>query len=148
PSTAKVIRLNSPDHYDSVKCDLGMVSYPEDIAILTKGVRFSVNLAERVRAQGYPIKTYHCPSSDSEADIEKYIRTYARSGYHYSSTCRMAPFDKTHPGVVDDELRVHGLRVCDASIFQDVTAAHPMAPIVAITEKCASSIKRAQAKSK
>ncbi|KAK0450396.1 alcohol oxidase [Desarmillaria tabescens] len=123
PKSSGFVRLNSPDPYDKVKCDLGMLSDPEDIAILTKGVRLSLNLAEQIQAQGYPIKTYHRPSSDPDADIETYIRAYARSGYHYSSTCWMAPFDSTH-------------------------LAHPMAPIVAIAEKCAWSIRSAQFKSK
>ncbi|PBK60869.1 hypothetical protein ARMSODRAFT_1065959 [Armillaria solidipes] len=96
---------NGPDLEIKPKAsrDLRMLSDPEDLAVLTK-----------VRAQGYPIKTYHRPISDSEKDIE------VRSGYHYTSTCRMAPFGDTHLEVVDDKLHVHGvdgLWVCDVSRF-------------------------------
>jgi choline dehydrogenase len=58
----------------------------------------------------------------------------------------MAPEDDVRPGVVDDELRVHGvegLRIADASIFPDVIATHLQAPVVMVAEKCADMIKRA-----
>ncbi|KAK0234221.1 GMC oxidoreductase-domain-containing protein [Armillaria fumosa] len=145
PKSSGVVRLNSPDPYENASCDLRVLSDPEDLAVFAKGVRFSINLAEQVRAQGYPIKTYHRPISDSGKDIEAYIRSYARSGYHYTSTCRMAPFGGTHLGVVDDELRVHGvdgLRVCDASVFPDIVAAHTMAPVVIVAEKYADMMRR------
>ncbi|KAK0185215.1 alcohol oxidase [Armillaria mellea] len=151
PQSSGVVRLNSPDPYEKASCDLRMLSDPEDLSVLTKGVRFSINLAEQVHAQGYPIKTYHRPISDSGKNIEAYICSYARSGYHYTSTCRMAPFGDPHLGVVDDELRVHGvdgLRVCDASVFPDITAAHTMAPVVVVAEKCADMMKKLYCSSK
>ncbi|KZO97716.1 GMC oxidoreductase, partial [Calocera viscosa TUFC12733] len=66
---------------------------------------------------------------------------------HYSSTCRMAPEegDPDGPGVVDDELRVHGvesLRVADASIFPKILSVHLQAPVVMVGEKCPDMIKR------
>ncbi|KIJ66623.1 hypothetical protein HYDPIDRAFT_151307 [Hydnomerulius pinastri MD-312] len=62
---------------------------------------------------------------------------------HYSSSCRMAPMDDPLPGVVDDELRVHGianLRIADASIFPTVPSTHPQALVYAVAEKCADMI--------
>ncbi|SJL03032.1 uncharacterized protein ARMOST_06377 [Armillaria ostoyae] len=151
PKSSGVVHLNSPDPYEKASCDLRMLSDPEDLAVLTKGVRLSINLAEQVRAQGYPIKTYHRPISDSGKDIEAYICSYVRSGYHYTSTCRMDPFGDTHLGVVDDELHVHGvdgLRVCDASVFPDIMAAHTMVPVIMVAEKCADTMKKPYCSSK
>lgn len=63
------VHLNSPDPYERVSCDLRMLSDPEDLAALTKGVRLSINLAERVRAQGYPMKMFHRPASKYDAEM-------------------------------------------------------------------------------
>jgi choline dehydrogenase len=56
----------------------------------------------------------------------------------------MAPEnDSARPGVVDDELRVHGvtgLRIADSSVFPRAPSAHPMAPVTMVAEKCADMI--------
>ncbi|PBK93458.1 hypothetical protein ARMGADRAFT_1045959 [Armillaria gallica] len=106
--SSDVIHLNSPDPYEA-SCDLRMLSDLEDLAVLTK-----------VCAQGYPIKTYHCPISDSGKGINV--------GSHYMSSCRMALFGGTHLGVVDDKLCVH--RVDGSSVFPDIMALHTMVPVV------------------
>jgi choline dehydrogenase len=69
------------------------------------------------------------------------MRSSGTSLFHYGSSCRMAPEDDPRrPGVVDDELRVHGvdaLRIADASVFPRSCTAHPMASVVMVAEKCA-----------
>ena len=84
-------------------------------------------------------------ASTSDVEIDAFIRRWTRSTYHYSSTCRMAPEnDLDSPGVVDDELRVHGvrgLRIADTSIFPQVIPAHLQAPAVMVGMKCAEMIK-------
>ena len=55
----------------------------------------------------------------------------------------MAPEEDPNPGVVDDELRVHGiesLRIADTSIFPDIITTHTMAGAVVVAEKCAQII--------
>lgn len=144
PHSSGTVRLSSANPYERPSCDLGVLSAPEDVHVLAKGVRLALRLGEQIRAQGYPIKNFYRPSSDSDKDVEEYIRTNARTGYHYTSSCRMAPFDDIHLGVVDDQLRVHGvngLRLCDTSVFPDILAAHTMAPVVAVAEKCADMIR-------
>jgi choline dehydrogenase len=63
--------------------------------------------------------------------------------YHASCTCMMG----SHPtGVVDSELRVHGLeglRVIDASVMPAVTSTNTNAPTIMIAEKGAAIIKGA-----
>lgn len=85
------------------------------------------------------------PASTSDADLDAFIKEWGRTTYHYSSSCRMAPEDDTIPGVVNDELQVHGvrgLRVADSSIFPQIPATHLQAPSVMVAEKCAELIKQ------
>jgi choline dehydrogenase-like flavoprotein len=144
PKSHGTVCLNSGDPYERPKCDLRLLSAPEDVAVLNKGVRLAVRLSNHIRAQGYPIKDLVVPASYSDEDVDSHIRAYASTGYHYASSCRMAPFGGSHLGVVDDDLRVHGvegLRICDTSVFPEILAAHTMAPVVAVAEKCADMIK-------
>lgn len=97
-----------------------------------------------MRDDGYPMTDCHVPASASDADLDIFIKKYVCTTYHYSSTCRMAPEDDPVPGVVDDELRVHGvkrLRIADSSIFPRIVSAHIMAPTLVVAEKCADLLK-------
>jgi len=122
---------------------------PEDWKALRAALRVAVRLAEEMRASGYPIEDIpnRVPESLDDDTLNKYIRENADTMFHYSSTCRMAPEDAESPGVVNDELRVHGLtnlRICDASVFPDVPATHPQALVYAFAEKCAAMILEAK----
>ena len=119
---------------------------PEDWSALRAALRVSVELARRMRAVGYPLEAFNCPSALDDATLNDFIREKVDTMFHYSSTCRMASLADPIPGVVDDELRVHGvsnLRISDASVFPTVPATHPQAPLYAIAEKCAGMILRA-----
>ncbi|KAI6138460.1 hypothetical protein BKA82DRAFT_4236029 [Pisolithus tinctorius] len=100
-------------------------------------------IARKMCDAGYPLKETYVPKSLEDADLDVFIQERADSMYHYSSTCRMAPLDDPLPGVVDNDLRVHGttnLRIVDASIFPAVPATHPQALVYAVAEKCADMI--------
>jgi choline dehydrogenase len=48
-------------------------------------------------------------------------------------------------GVVDQELKVHGidgLRIADGSVFPGMTASRPQATVVMIAERCAEFIRQ------
>ncbi|KAJ8065932.1 hypothetical protein OCU04_005030 [Sclerotinia nivalis] len=51
--------------------------------------------------------------------------------------------DEEAPGVVDGELRVHGVRgvrIADTSVFPRIVSHHPMALAVMVVERCADFI--------
>jgi hypothetical protein len=80
------------------------------------------------------------PKSTSDADIWDYVRQYASTVYHPTSTCAIGP-------VVDSELRVHGverLRVVDASVMPSVVRGNTNAPTIMIAEKAADLIRSAR----
>jgi choline dehydrogenase len=74
-----------------------------------------------------------------------WVRATAEHFYHPACTCRIGPPDR---GVVDPELRVHGidgLRVADASVMPRVTSGNTNAPTYMIAERCAALILRPSA---
>lgn len=139
------IRLASTDPQAHPVCDMNYLSSPDDWVALRAALRVTVAVANEMRAEGYPLDDILVPGGSSDEALDDIIRRRVETMYHYSSSCRMAPEDDTYPGVVDDELRVHGfsnLRIADASIFPDVPAAHPQALIYAVAEKCADMMRR------
>ncbi|KAI0312498.1 alcohol oxidase [Amylostereum chailletii] len=128
--------------------DLGFMTHPHDYEVMRKGVRLALRLGEEIRRRGYPLQNMQVPETEDDADIDKFVRTHLRTSYHYASTCRMGPgSDDARPGVVDAELKVHGirgLRVCDTSVFPEMIATHTMAPAVVVAEKCADMMKAAR----
>jgi choline dehydrogenase len=74
----------------------------------------------------------------SRQERSDWVRATAEHTYHPSCTCRIgSPED----GVVDPELRVHGvesLRVADASVMPRVTSGNTNAPTYMIAERCAA----------
>lgn len=142
PKSTGTLRLVSPDPSVRPDCQLGFLTNEEDYVVLRKAVRLGCALGREMKKDGYPLEDRTVPDSESEEDLDKFIRRGANTTFHYSSTCRMAP--EADGGVVDDELRVHGiqgLRVADASVFPTIPAAHLQAPTVMIAERCADFIK-------
>ncbi|KAI6109389.1 hypothetical protein EDD16DRAFT_1706510 [Pisolithus croceorrhizus] len=137
------LRLRSLDPRDAPLCKLNYLSTPEDRVAMRAGLRLSAEIARQMCDAGYPLKEISVPKSLEDADLDSFMQGRADSMYHYSSTCRMAPLDDPLPGVVDNDLRVHGttnLRIADASIFPAVPAAHPQALVYAVAEKCSEMI--------
>ncbi|KIJ66562.1 GMC oxidoreductase [Hydnomerulius pinastri MD-312] len=111
------LRLRSSNPNDTPLCEMRYISTPED--------------------------TFALRAALQDGDLDAFIEQKVDTMYHYSSSCRMAPLDDALPGVVDDELRVHGignLRIADASIFPAVPATHPQALVYTVAEKCADMI--------
>ncbi|KAI0922564.1 hypothetical protein AcV5_009503 [Taiwanofungus camphoratus] len=141
PRSKGTVRLSSSDPRGPLVVDPRYLSDAEDFAPLRASLRLSLRLRDQMRAQGYAITDWLVPPSESDEDLDQWIRTHNRTTYHYSTTCRMAPEnDPEGGGVVDNELRVHGigrLRVADTSVFPWILGTHLQAPAVAVAEKCA-----------
>lgn len=154
PKSRGTVRLASANPHQRPKVDFGILSDPEDYIVARASVRLSLKVAETMRASGFPLQENIVFPEDKQAldekngnneEIDKFIRRRIRTIYHYSSSCRMAPEDDAKsPGVVDDQLRVYGvkgLRVCDTSIFPQIVSHHLQAPAVMVAEKCADLIR-------
>ncbi|KAF8511924.1 GMC oxidoreductase [Gautieria morchelliformis] len=145
PKSRGSVRLSSSDPLEHPVCDMNYFASPEDWVNMRAAITLAVRLSQCMRESGYPIEDVHVPDISDDADIDKFIKEYGRSLYHYTSTCRMGDENDTFPGVVDAQLRVHGirgLRVADASVFPTVPATHTQAPAVVVAEKCADMVKK------
>ncbi|KAI8986143.1 alcohol oxidase [Trametes punicea] len=146
PKSRGTVRLSSPDPRSPLVIDAGYLSNPEDIVPLRASLKLSLRLRDRMRARGYAMRDGLVPKSESDEDLDAYIKVYNRTTYHYSSTCRMGRLedDKWDGGaVVDERLKVYGigrLRVGDSSVFPWVPRAHTQAATVAVAERCAEMI--------
>jgi choline dehydrogenase len=70
----------------------------------------------------------------------EFLRRATNPYYHATSTCRIGT---ARDGVVDNELRVHGvdgLRIVDASVMPAIPPANPNATVLAIAERAAELI--------
>jgi len=145
PKSRGTVRLTSNNPRDRPKVDFNFMSHPADWPMIRKAIRVAMKLGKGIQAQGFPLtRGVLVPESEKDEDIDKLVIERARTVFHWSSTCRMAPETDEAPGVVADDLRVHGfsnLRVCDASIFPQTICTHTQAPVVMVAEKCADIIK-------
>lgn len=85
-------------------------------------------------------KTWDTVTND---EIDRYIRCMASASLHPSCTCRMS--NDPQSGVVDQRLRVHGvrnLRIADTSVFPRMLSTHTMWPAIMVGERCADFIKK------
>ena len=85
------------------------------------------------------------PGDQVQTDDEllEFSKQRGNTGHHLVGTCRMGPRSDAR-SVVDDELRVHGirrLRVVDASIMPMLPSANTFAATIAIAEKGADLIR-------
>lgn len=143
PRSVGSVSLTSKSCHSTPRCDLNLLSAPEDWKTLRAALKVSMRVADQIRQSGYPLSDLDVPDSLCDIDLDNFIREKATTMYHYSSTCRMAPEDAQVPGVVDAHLRVYGttkLRICDASVFPDSPGTHPQALLYAFAEKCAAMI--------
>ncbi|KAM0543467.1 hypothetical protein ACHAPJ_012265 [Fusarium lateritium] len=123
------------------------LSHPLDLEIFARHVQALENLRNAKGLEPFfklNGKRNH-PDAFSIGTLEgakKYVLDTATTAYHSCGTTAMFPKDKG--GVIDAELRVHGisnLRIVDASIFPMITRGNPMSTVYAVAEKAADIIK-------
>jgi choline dehydrogenase-like flavoprotein len=79
----------------------------------------------------------------TETELDHYIRAVATVSLHPCCTARMS--NDSGSGVVDQQLRVHGirnLRIADTSVFPRIPSSHTMNPVIMVAERCADFIKQ------
>jgi choline dehydrogenase len=141
PRSRGRVSLVSADPLAPPRIDPNLLSVPEDLEPLLRGIRlarriFASPAFARYRAE----EVAPGPEAQSDAELAAYVRAEAYTVHHPVSTCRMG----TDPlAVVDPVLRVagiEGLRVADASVFPAIIGGNTNAAVVMVAEKAADMI--------
>lgn len=114
-----------------------------DLEIMTECQRFAEKicstqpLASIIRERAYP------PPSLADDELRDWVVQSTITDWHPVGTCSMGGHEGIAGGVVDDSLKVYGvkgLRVVDASIIPLQISGHTQATVYAIAEKAADMI--------
>jgi choline dehydrogenase-like flavoprotein len=139
PTSRGRVMLRSPLPDAQPRIVHNYLSTPEDRETLMAAVRLSLDLAGRAPLAGVLRGPFVAPADESDAAVERFIRSHGQTVYHPTSTCAIGP-------VVDPDLKVlgvDGLRVADASVMPAVPRANTNAPTIMIAEKAADLIRAA-----
>jgi choline dehydrogenase len=151
PKSRGYIKLRSANPLDHPVIDPKYYSHPEDIRVMTEGVKIALRVANskaykqfgtKLNPNNYP----HCLEFQLYSD-EYWAccsRYYSSTIFHPAGTAKMGVANDPM-AVVDPELRVYGvknLRVVDASIMPTVVSGNTNAPVIMIGEKAADLIKQ------
>ncbi|EPJ44287.1 MAG: glucose-methanol-choline oxidoreductase [Osedax symbiont Rs2] len=139
PKSRGSVKLRSANCKDSALFDAGSFSDSQDLDILVRGVKKSIEILE-APSLACLIKQRALPAPGIENDDEAlrdYVRQTAKTVFHPVGTAKMGP-DDDPMSVVDIELRVRGvqgLRVADASIMPQLISGNTNAPCMMIAER-------------
>ena len=138
PRSRGRVRLASADPHDHPLIDPNLLSAPEDLAPLVRGLLLSRQiLAAPAFARYRAWERAPGPEVQDEAALADYVRRTASTVHHPVGTCRMGVDANS---VVDPQLRVRGidgLRVVDASAFPGIIGGNTNATVVMMAEKAA-----------
>jgi len=144
PLSRGTIRLASTDPYAKPIIDPKYFSNVQDLNVLIEGTKIGLALSKTQPFQDLNSKFYDkifpgCESYTPWTDAYWgcFVRSYSKTIYHYSGTCKMGPSTDS-AAVVDPELKVYGiqrLRVVDASIMPYVISGNTNAPTVVLIIK-------------
>ncbi|GLI74784.1 hypothetical protein PoHVEF18_003032 [Penicillium ochrochloron] len=109
---------------------------------MAKRIAQTEPLAKIIQRQVFP--PLPDQSSSEQSVYEDFVTNYTVTDWHPVGTCAMGGSEGAKAGVVDERLRVYGvrgLRVIDASIMPLQVGAHIQATVYAIAEKGAAMIR-------
>jgi len=139
PTSRGKLSLRSADPSSKPRILHNYFATEEDRRSMIEGVRIGLDIAAQPALRAHIKEPNFVPNSGSDTDVWDYVRQYAHTVYHPTSTCAIGP-------VVDSELKVHGverLRVVDASVMPSVVRGNTNAPTIMIAERAADLIRGA-----
>jgi choline dehydrogenase len=141
PDSRGSVRLKSADPFAAPAIRQPFFSTQGDIDAMVAGVRIARRIAGQPALAPYIVREIRPgDATQTDAEIEAYLRATGAPNLHPVGSCRMGVDDTC---VVDPRLRVRGvdgLRVADASIMPTIPAGNTNAPSIMIGEKASDMI--------
>jgi choline dehydrogenase len=142
PRSRGRVRLASNDPTAAPLVDPQLLSHPDDVAAMLRGLKIGRQVTRAASFAPYrAVEVQPGAAVADDAGLIEYIRRAASTVHHPCGSCRMGPDENS---VVDGSLRVRGieaLRIADASIFPSVVGGNTNAAVVMIAEKAADMIR-------
>lgn len=147
PQSSGTVSLASADPMQQPRIHQNFLQHDEEWKRLREGIRMTRAIANQGALADF-MGGEMAPGpgcSDSDADLDCFIRERALTTHHPLGTCAMGA-DARH-AVVDSQLRVLGaerLRVVDASVIPSMIGGNINAGVIMIAEKAADMIRGRQ----
>ncbi|KFY66959.1 hypothetical protein V496_01833 [Pseudogymnoascus sp. VKM F-4515 (FW-2607)] len=146
PRSRGKLYLTSADPNVKPALDFRYFTDPEgyDAATIVFGLKAARKIAQQEPFKSW-IKREVAPGPDVQSDeaLSEYGRRVAHTVYHPVGTTKMGDVKTDDKAVVDEKLRVRGLkgvRIADAGVFPTMVSINPMLTVLAIGERCAEMI--------
>jgi choline dehydrogenase len=137
PKSLGRVILRSADPAAAPSICFNYLADPQDREDLRTAVRLTREILKQSALTPYRGEELNPgAATQSDADIDAWVRRNVETCYHPVGTCRMGVDARS--AVVDSECRVHGvagLRVVDASIMPAIVSGNTNAPTIMIAEK-------------
>ncbi|KAJ8060390.1 hypothetical protein OCU04_010719 [Sclerotinia nivalis] len=144
PLSRGSVHITTDNPYVPPDIDPRYCSNPLDLQILTDALMFNNKVVNTNSMKLLQPRPYYPFLLDATPEtLKPAIYSGVRTEFHGSGSTSMMP--REMGGVVDPDLRVYGtknLRIVDAGIIPMLPASHLQAPVYAIAEKAADTIKR------
>jgi choline dehydrogenase-like flavoprotein len=141
PKSRGSVKLASSDPMAAPLIDPAFMQDPDDVQRMIKAFKIMRGVMNQPALAGFASKELPLSgTSQTDAQIEQFIRKNGDTIYHPVGTCRMG---SGALDVVDARLKVHGLqglRVVDASIMPQLVSGNTNGPTIMIAEKAADMI--------
>ncbi|HVI47143.1 MAG TPA: GMC family oxidoreductase N-terminal domain-containing protein [Chitinophaga sp.] len=141
PQSRGYISLRSADPGMPPVIQPNLLSHPDDMEVLLKGLRKALEIAVSAPMKRYSRGELQFPAAPYTDELLRvHIRKSLETLYHPVGTCKMGPDEMA---VVNDALQVKGiagLRVVDASVMPAIVSGNTNATVIMIGEKAADLI--------
>ncbi|EGN93925.1 hypothetical protein SERLA73DRAFT_115398 [Serpula lacrymans var. lacrymans S7.3] len=149
PSSRGTVRLTSSSPTTPPWINLNLLSAPVDLAALREGARFIKEVLERGDGTRNVVRGYYGADQEleglnSEGVGDDVVLGHCSTGYHACGTCRIGKAGGDMEGVVDEKLRVYGvkkLRIIDASVFPVIPDGRIQSAVYMVAERGAEMVK-------